>query len=75
MRLHAAAVDQARVVVISTSACPYCKAAKAGLLKAGIPFAEVDVSHGEQAGLRARVREVAGSKTVPQVRGDKVWSV
>ena len=66
MTTRLGSVDQARVAVITTTACPYCKAAKRGLGEAGIEYVEVDVSHGEQQALRARVKEVTGSKTVPQ---------
>lgn len=65
--LAAAAPDvaAARVVVATTSACPYCKRAKQALSEKGVAFAEVDVSADPQ--LRARFSEVAGRKTVPQV--------
>ncbi len=55
----------ARVAVVSTTACPYCKAAKGALDAAGIAYATVDVSRDQ--GLRAQVKDLSGSKTVPQV--------
>lgn len=63
----AKAVAASAVVVFSIPACPYCKKAKEALAQAGVAFVDVDVSKDEQ--LRAKVREVSGSRTVPQVSG------
>ncbi|GAX80471.1 hypothetical protein CEUSTIGMA_g7910.t1 [Chlamydomonas eustigma] len=65
---HAKAdIKTARVVVISTPACPYCFAAKNGLRSKGIEFDEIDVSQEDQVPLRALVQEITGRKTVPQI--------
>jgi glutaredoxin len=61
-------IQLARVVVISTQACPYCNAAKNALKSQGIEFEVLDVSHEDEQPLRALVQEITGSKTVPQVR-------
>ncbi|GFR43319.1 hypothetical protein Agub_g4387 [Astrephomene gubernaculifera] len=68
---HAAAevddadVRTARVAVMSTPACPYCKRAKEALTSAGIAF--VDVNIGADEALRQTVRELTGKRTVPQI--------
>ncbi|KAG2502191.1 hypothetical protein HYH03_000678 [Edaphochlamys debaryana] len=60
-----ASVASAAVAVMTTPACPYCKRAKEALTGAGVPYVNVDVG-GDEA-LRQAVREVSGSRTVPQV--------
>lgn len=65
MRPASTSVSEARVAVITTQGCRFCKVAKGRLAEEGIPYAEVDVSHGD-TGFRALVAEETGSKTVPQ---------
>ena len=56
----------ARVIVYSTSMCPFCVQAKRLLTERAIPYDEVDVS--DDAELRAQMVERAGGKrTVPQI--------
>ncbi|GLC71620.1 hypothetical protein PLESTF_001142000 [Pleodorina starrii] len=62
---NAEQLRQARVVVMSTPACPYCKRAKEALASAGIPY--VDVNVGIDEALRQKVRDVTGKRTVPQI--------
>ena len=62
---QSASLRDAKVVVVSTRACPYCKKAKEALGSAGVAYVEVDVSEAQD--LRAQVREATGSRTVPQV--------
>ena len=54
-----------KVVVYTTQYCPYCMQAKALLKHKGVTFEEVDV--GEDDALRARVVELSGRRTVPQI--------
>jgi len=54
-----------KVVVYTTQYCPYCMQAKALLKHKGVTFEEVDV--GEDDDLRARVVELSGRRTVPQI--------
>jgi glutaredoxin 3 len=54
-----------KVVVYTTQYCPYCVQAKALLKHKGVAFEEVDV--GEDDALRARVVELSGRRTVPQI--------
>jgi glutaredoxin 3 len=55
----------ARVVVYSTTYCPYCARATALLRKKGASFREVDVTI--DAELRRWLRETTGRYTVPQI--------
>lgn len=59
------ALASADLVVTTTPACPYCKKAKGALKDAGIPYAEVYVDQDQQ--LRAKLKEVVGRSSVPQV--------
>lgn len=52
------------VTLYTTSACPYCHAAKALLDQKGIAFREIDVS--DDAEFDALIRRT-GWKTVPQI--------
>lgn len=52
------------VTLYTTSACPYCHAAKALLDRKGIEFREIDVS--DDAEFDALIRRT-GWKTVPQI--------
>ena len=54
-----------KVVVYTTQYCPYCMQAKALLKHKGVAFEEVDV--GEDDAMRARVVELSGRRTVPQI--------
>lgn len=54
-----------RVTVYSIQGCPHCMQAKATLHTLGIPVFEVDV--GKHPELRARVKELTGRSTVPQI--------
>ena len=56
-------VAAAPVVVFSAEGCPFCDEAKAALRGAGVAFTEVSASDWQ----RARLRELTGSRTVPQV--------
>ena len=54
-----------KVVVYTTQYCPCCMQAKSLLKHKGVAFEEVDV--GEDDALRARVVELSGRRTVPQI--------
>jgi glutaredoxin 3 len=55
-----------RVVVYSTTHCPYCDRAKALLKKKSIEFQEVDVTE-DQAKRQWLVAASGGRRTVPQI--------
>ena len=55
----------AAVTIYTTPYCPYCHAAKDLLADKGVDFTEIDVS-GNSAE-RARLLEVTGQRTVPQI--------
>jgi glutaredoxin 3 len=55
----------ARVVVYTTTSCPYCVRAKRLLAARGISYEEIDV--GADADLRADLVRRTGRRTVPQV--------
>lgn len=54
-----------RVTVYSIQGCPHCVQAKATLGRLGVPVCDVDV--GKHPELRARVKELTGRNTVPQI--------
>ncbi|XP_029937265.1 uncharacterized protein LOC115380298 isoform X2 [Myripristis murdjan] len=54
-----------RVTVYSIQGCPHCIQAKATLGRLGVPVCDVDV--GRHPELRARVKELTGRSTVPQI--------
>lgn len=54
-----------RVTIYSIQGCPHCVQAKATLGRLGVPVYEVDV--GRHSELRARVKELTGRSTVPQI--------
>lgn len=58
-------LTSARVAVMTTPACPYCRRAKEALTQGGWSYVEVDVAADEK--LRQAVRDVTGKRTVPQV--------
>uniref|UniRef100_A0AAZ1X3I5 DEP domain-containing protein n=1 Tax=Oreochromis aureus TaxID=47969 RepID=A0AAZ1X3I5_OREAU len=54
-----------RITVYSIQGCPHCTQAKATLGRLGMPVSDVDLgSHSE---LRAKVKELTGRSTVPQI--------
>lgn len=54
-----------RVTVYSIQGCPHCVQAKATLGRLGVPVCDVDV--GRHPELRARVKELTGRTSVPQI--------
>ncbi|XP_047457127.1 uncharacterized protein zgc:152951 [Mugil cephalus] len=54
-----------RVTVYSIQGCPHCIQAKATLGRLGVPVRDVDI--GKHSELRARVKELTGRSTVPQI--------
>ncbi|KAK7939603.1 hypothetical protein WMY93_002929 [Mugilogobius chulae] len=54
-----------RVTLYSIQGCPHCVQAKATLGRLGVPVCDVDL--GKHPGLRARVKELTGRTTVPQI--------
>ncbi|KAM4609142.1 uncharacterized protein ACJ7VT_014969 [Polymixia lowei] len=54
-----------RVTVYSIQGCPHCVQAKASLGSLGVPVCNVDI--GRHPELRARVKELTGRSTVPQI--------
>lgn len=54
-----------RVIVYSIQGCPHCMQAKATLGHLGVPVCDVDI--GRHPELRARVKELTGRSTVPQI--------
>ncbi|CAM9100045.1 unnamed protein product [Lampetra planeri] len=54
-----------RVTVYSIVGCPHCVQAKATLGRLGVPVCDVDV--GRHPELRARVKQLTGRSTVPQI--------
>ncbi|XP_067299471.1 uncharacterized protein zgc:152951 isoform X2 [Pseudorasbora parva] len=58
-------IMKGRVTVYSVPGCPRCIQAKATLRTLGVPVCDVDVNkHGE---IRARVKELTGHSSVPQI--------
>ncbi len=58
-------VMRGRVTVYSVPGCSHCIQAKATLSTLGVPVCDVDINkHGE---LRARLKELTGHSTVPQI--------
>ncbi|XP_031714332.1 uncharacterized protein LOC142969213 isoform X2 [Anarhichas minor] len=54
-----------RVTVYSIQGCPHCVQAKATLGRLGVPVCDVDLGRHPQ--LRARVKELTGRSSVPQI--------
>ncbi|XP_034417435.1 uncharacterized protein zgc:152951 isoform X2 [Cyclopterus lumpus] len=54
-----------RVTVYSIQGCPHCVQAKATLGRLGVPVCDVDL--GRHPELRARVKELTGRSSVPQI--------
>lgn len=55
----------ARVVIYTTTICPYCVRAKMLLQRKGVAYEEVDVSHDHDA--RMALVQRTGQRTVPQI--------
>jgi glutaredoxin 3 len=55
----------ARVVIYTTSYCPYCFRAKALLRSKNVEFEEIDVTNDPSR--RAEMEELSGRYTVPQI--------
>lgn len=56
------------VVIYTTPACPYCKAAKALLAQKGVAFTEVEVEvEGDAVAAQTMVVRSRGRRTVPQI--------
>lgn len=54
-----------RITVYSIQGCPHCTQAKTTLAGLGVPVCDIDLgSHSE---LRAKVKELTGRSTVPQI--------
>ena len=53
------------VVIYSTSSCLYCRQAEALLERKGVPYKSVDVT--EDPAMRAKLVELTGQRTVPQI--------
>lgn len=60
-----------RVTVYSIQGCPHCVQAKNTLGRMGVPVCDVDV--GRHPELRARVKELTGRSTVPQIFFNNVY--
>ncbi len=55
-----------KIIIYSTSLCPYCDAAKRLLRHKALPFEEIDVS-GRPAAREALRVKAGGSTSVPQI--------
>lgn len=55
----------AKVVMYTTSWCPYCSRARQLFEQKGVPFTEIDVD--DVPGARAEMSERTGRHTVPQI--------
>jgi glutaredoxin 3 len=55
----------AKIEIYTTAWCGYCERAKALLKQRGIPYEEIRVD--EQPDFRARLEELTGGWTVPQI--------
>jgi glutaredoxin 3 len=54
-----------KVVMYTTSWCPYCRAAKSLFAAKKIQFTEIDVT--QEPKLRADMERLSGRRTVPQI--------
>jgi len=54
-----------RVVMYTTSWCPYCRAAKSLFAAKKVDFTEIDVT--EEPKLRIEMERLSGRRTVPQI--------
>lgn len=57
--------DKNKIIVYSTSICPYCTLAKNLLERKGLNYTEIDVSNPQDR--LALVEKTGGLKTVPQI--------
>lgn len=58
-------VMRGRVTVYSVPGCPHCIQAKATLSTLGVPVCDVDINKHRE--VRARLKELTGHSTVPQI--------
>jgi glutaredoxin 3 len=58
-------MSQPRILMYTTSWCPYCERARRLLKSKGATFEEIDIETGQ--GKRAEMRERSGRDTVPQI--------
>lgn len=56
---------QPKVVMYGTAMCPYCAAARMLLTKKKIAYEDISVSG--DAALRAKMEQLSGQRTVPQI--------
>ena len=54
-----------KVVIYTTTSCPYCTRAKAFLRSKNVDFEEIDISRDER--LQEEVKHLSGRRTVPQI--------
>lgn len=54
-----------KIVVYTTSYCPFCTRAKALLCSKNVAFEEIDVTRDER--LQEEVKRLSGRRTVPQI--------
>ena len=54
-----------KVVLYGTAFCPYCLAARMLLKKKGVDFEDISVSGDD--GLRNKMEQLSGGRTVPQI--------
>ncbi len=54
-----------KVVIYTTSYCPYCTGAKALLRSKNVDFEEIDVTYDKD--LREQAQRFSGRRTVPQI--------
>ena len=54
-----------KVVIYTTTSCPYCTRAKAFLRSKNVDFKEIDVSRDER--LQEEIIRLSGRRTVPQI--------
>ena len=54
-----------KVVIYTTTSCPYCTRAKAYLRSKNVDFEEIDVSRDER--LQEEIIRLSGRRTVPQI--------
>ena len=64
-RLGTFEIGMAKIEIYTTAWCGYCERAKALLNQRGIPYEEIRVD--EQPDFRARLQELTGGWTVPQI--------
>ena len=57
-----------KVVIYTTSYCPYCHAAKEFLRSKKVTFEEIDVT--DDDAMREKLEKLSGQSTVPQIFAD-----